>query len=131
MILFINTASTTPEIGLVGKKIEDRMKIKGEKHLSQTLLPGIQLIFNKNKANLGDCRAIAVVIGPGGGFSRVRTGVAVANALAYTLGVPLRGLVEEDVPSNLKDLQRLKFSKKMVLPKYGRKPNITTRKSLK
>ncbi len=79
--------------------------------LSESLLPELSKFLKKHKIRLKDISKIFVNPGPGG-FSATRTGVAVANALAYALGMPVA-----EWPSGK--------IKKLVLPKYDREPNIT------
>jgi tRNA A37 threonylcarbamoyladenosine modification protein TsaB len=67
---------------------------------------------------------VGAVIGPGA-FSATRTGVALVNAVAYGLGVPVVGLSREQfdaaapVPAGIKS---------PVAVRYGAPPNITKKK---
>lgn len=85
------------KLELDGKRLDK--KVEG---LSESLLPELRKFLRKNKIKLGDLKKISVNPGPGG-FSSTRTGVATANALNFVLGL----------------------SEKIVLPKYGKAPNIT------
>jgi len=70
---------------------------------------------------------VAVDRGPGG-FSAVRRRVAVATALAASLGVGIAGVGQES-PEKIADLSRRSFSKtKTVIPLYDGEPNITKSK---
>jgi hypothetical protein len=71
-------------------------------NLSERLIPEIQKFLRKKKIKLVQIRKIEVMAGPGP-FSRIRTAVATANALAYAL--------------NLKQPR--------VKPIYSQGPNIT------
>lgn len=91
MILCINTADQ--------KKVKVSLKDKGEmvdevseenEYGSQVLLPLIEKIFKKNKIEFKDLKEIEVEIGPGS-FTGLRVGVSVANALGYSLGIPVNG----------------------------------------
>lgn len=62
---------------------------------SQVLLPLIEEILKKNKLDYKDLEAIEVEAGPGS-FTGLRVGVSVANALGYSLQIPVNGKKIED-----------------------------------
>ncbi len=125
MLLFIDsTDHEKATLALIGKQVVIH---QFEAHdLSEKLLPEIKKFFKKQKIDSANLKKIAVVTGPGG-FSKVRTGVAVANALAFGLKIPLIGLNKNDVPADLAKIQSLS-GQKMVEPYYDREPNITLSK---
>ena len=92
--------------------------------------------MKKQRLKTKDLRLIAVVSGPGA-FSALRLGVTTANALAWSLGVPVVELSVDEVKNNdemIKSInQILKYSNtqifKPVVPKYGKEPNITKAKN--
>ncbi len=84
--------------------------------ISESLLLEIERLMKKCKVTLQDLKQISVNPGPGG-FSSTRTGVAVANALSYALGIP----VIESSSGRIKE---------MVVPKYDKQPNITKAKGI-
>lgn len=84
---------------------------KNTDELSEEFLPEIQKFLRKQKVEPQDLSKIFVNPGPGG-FSSTRTGVAVANALAFALNIPLVDSKSGKV-------------KEVVLPKYEKEPNIT------
>lgn len=57
---------------------------------SQQVLKLINQILKKNKKTLNDITEIEVETGPGS-FTGLRVGVAVANALAWALGIKVNG----------------------------------------
>jgi hypothetical protein len=69
-------------------------------------------------------RAIGVVVGPGA-WSATRTGVALANALAYALEVPLAPLTKEQFDSSRPLPAGARHSAGVL---YGAPPNITVKK---
>jgi tRNA threonylcarbamoyl adenosine modification protein YeaZ len=103
-------------------------KIKSEFQQSEKLLPEIEKLFKKNKIQYSDLQGILVITGPGG-FTSLRIGVATANALAYSLQIPILGIKSaynsdlEIIQANYKELSKLKEFKQ-VLPEYGAEPNI-------
>jgi len=141
--LFIDT-STQEEIrvavfdnnGLVAKK---ELKV-GFKY-SEKMLTGVDSLLKKTKISLKNTKAILVIEGPGR-FSALRTGVSVANTLAWSLGVPVIGIkgqagqgvgkdywpaLENTIVNKIKKLKAKKF-KQAVVPQYGQEPNITIKK---
>ncbi len=125
MLLFINTSEfDIAELALVSDKVIWHKF--GAENLSEQLLPEIKKFCSKQKVALIDLKKIAVVTGPGS-FSRIRTGIATANALAYSLKIAIVGLEKNQIPQNLVNLKTFK-TKKMAVPAYGKEPNITISK---
>lgn len=126
MILFIDTSDfEVAELRLIQDDKILKQTWRG-KRLSETLLPKIKQLLNRINASFDDIDKIVIVTGPGH-FSRIRSSVAVANALAFGLRIKLVGLKKNEVPKNLKVLNRIP-GKSMVLPFYGKEPNITKSK---
>jgi tRNA threonylcarbamoyladenosine biosynthesis protein TsaB len=57
---------------------------------SQVLLPLITQILEKNKLEFKDLTGIEVETGPGS-YTGLKVGVSVANALGFSLGIPVNG----------------------------------------
>jgi len=122
MLLFIDaTNPETVRLALVSKNSVTQHHFNNE-NLSERLILEVQKFCKKEKIRLSDLTKLAVVIGPGY-FSKIRTAVATANALAYGLKIPVIGI---------KSGQKLVWSKilggkshLMVRPFYGKQPNIT------
>lgn len=79
--------------------------------ISENLLPEIERLLKLHNLLRNSLRKILVNPGPGG-FSSTRTGVAMANALAYALNIPVA-----EWPSGK--------IKALVLPRYSHEPRIT------
>ena len=60
------------------------------KYGSQVLLPLIKKILTKNKLKFEDLKEIKVETGPGS-YTGLKVGAAVANALGFSLGIPVNG----------------------------------------
>lgn len=91
MILTIDT--TEPKkvvVGLKGKNSKVDEVTQTQKQGSQVLMPMIDKILKKNKIKIGDLKGIEVNEGPGS-FTGTRVGIAVANALAFALGIKVNG----------------------------------------
>lgn len=89
--IFIDTSSN--------KRISVGLEVNGEKDLveeiigdqkAQVVLPLIADLLTKHKLKPTDVTNIEVVVGPGS-FTGLRVGVSIANALAYSLKIPVNG----------------------------------------
>ncbi len=91
MILKINTSDMkVVEIALNnGDQVVDSMSEENE-YGSQVLLPLIEKLLEVSKLEPKDLKGIEVTTGPGS-FTGLRVGVSVANALGYSLGIPVNG----------------------------------------
>jgi|WetSurMetagenome_2_1015567.scaffolds.fasta_scaffold1048188_1 tRNA A37 threonylcarbamoyladenosine modification protein TsaB len=110
----------TSELHKVRLRLDDKGKTRRVSFAiyADAALPKLAKLLHGSKP-----QAIGVVVGPGA-FSATRTGVALANALAYAWGIPL-------IP-----LDRTQFEELVTLPHgrrtpaavvYGALPNITKR----
>ena len=95
MILHINTKDQ--------KVIKVSLKHKGKviselseenQYGSQVLLPLIIKLLRTNNSELQTLKGIKVETGPGS-FTGIRVGVSVANALGYSLNIPVSGKKRE------------------------------------
>ncbi|MGB0757823.1 MAG: tRNA (adenosine(37)-N6)-threonylcarbamoyltransferase complex dimerization subunit type 1 TsaB [Patescibacteria group bacterium] len=125
MILYINTSDAAKiylallENGESVHKLEVMASFKHE----ELLLKSIEEIMRKAAMKLDDISSIAVVHGPGG-FSSLRIGVTVANALAYSLQKPIQG-VEDSMDIGMIDESKAKsVTEGFIVPVYGAEPNI-------
>lgn len=91
MVMFINTQDQKlVEVSL--KKEREVISVLSEENQfgSQALLPLIEKILKDNNLGFKDLTAIEVTTGPGS-FTGLRVGVSVANALGFSLGIPVNG----------------------------------------
>lgn len=87
MKLYIDTSNSERIIvGINDKKFETDAR----KEKAQKLLPFIDNLLKKQGKKLEDIKEIEVNTGPGS-FTGLRVGVSVANALGWTLEVPVNG----------------------------------------
>lgn len=116
MILYIDT--TNLENALIrlvqndGRSIEEKEFASG-RELNKRLLPEIESLLRERGFDKTDLTGIVVVLGPGS-FTAVRIGVAVANALAFALKIPVN-----------------QEQNRWVEPIYGAPPKITISDSLR
>jgi|SRR3989338_9251129 len=98
MVLFIDTKDQKT----VKVSLKDNGKLVGElesenEYGSQVLLPLIQKLLDRKKMVSKDLDGIEVETGPGS-FTGLRVGVSVANALGFSLGIPVNGKkIETDI----------------------------------
>jgi tRNA A37 threonylcarbamoyladenosine modification protein TsaB len=107
MVLFIDSSDREMvRLDLARDKTRVTHIFQTDHNLSEKLIPEIKKFLQKQKVKLNQIKKIEVMAGPGP-FSRIRTAVATANALAYAL----------------------QLKQKMVQPVYDRQPNITRSKN--
>ncbi|MEK7072690.1 MAG: tRNA (adenosine(37)-N6)-threonylcarbamoyltransferase complex dimerization subunit type 1 TsaB [Patescibacteria group bacterium] len=132
MFLIINTAMGKSLEVILAKNNDDFniKEIEGEYKQAENLLPLIGESLNNWQKKISDITGIAVVTGPGG-FTALRIGVVTANVLAYALDIPVIGLTLNEFKNNrqlvAQAINKLKNAKSggVVVPEYGREPNIT------
>lgn len=91
VILSIDTSSNKEVIVFLKKDSEvTEIKEKIDKRKAQAILPMIDELLAKCHTKLEDLTGIEVAVGPGS-FTGLRVGVAVANALAFSLKIPVNG----------------------------------------
>jgi tRNA threonylcarbamoyl adenosine modification protein YeaZ len=87
MKLYIDTSDSEQVVIRLNKK---EFKASAREEKAQRLLPFIKETLQKEGKKLEDLKEIEVNTGPGS-FTGLRVGVSVANALGWTLGIPVNG----------------------------------------
>lgn len=86
------------------KSITVGLKVNGEEDViseeigrdkAQVVLPIIQKLLEKHKLRLIDISSVEVNPGPGS-FTGLRVGISIANALSYSLKIPVNGKKNPD-----------------------------------
>ena len=126
MILGIRTDSATTELYLLdshGEKLAEDAWESG-RELSVQLHKAIEKLLSKCSAEYKDLEGVVVFEGPGS-FTGLRIGITVANALSYSLAIPIaKGGGDEWIAEAIKSLQESKPGE-FVTPHYGGEANIT------
>jgi tRNA threonylcarbamoyladenosine biosynthesis protein TsaB len=128
MIALFKTDSNITRLGvkLSLNNSDDIIWIEWEsgRELAQNLLIKLDEFISKNNKDLSDITGIIIFRGPGS-FTSLRIGCTVANTIAYSLGVPIVGEIDEKWAES--GLERLKNNEndQIVMPLYGASPNIT------
>jgi tRNA threonylcarbamoyladenosine biosynthesis protein TsaB len=93
--LFINTASNPNFLALCTE--EEALSLEElSAHKNEEILPKIESMLSSSKLEYKDISQIACAIGPGG-FTSLRTGISIANSLAYSLKIPSAGIHLSDL----------------------------------
>jgi len=129
MYLYINTTERDSfEIALFDKDfVIKKKRVQSHRKHSEKLLKSIEQILSSKKAQLKDVQGIMVVRGPGS-FTSLRIGITTANALAFGLNIPVKGVDKVEnlniITSSIDNIFKSK-NKIIVIPEYGREPHIT------
>lgn len=128
LILTIRTDKPEAEIGLYNDLTRsDYLIWPAERELSDTIHLKLKELLERNKYAYQDLQGIAVYQGPGS-FTGLRIGISVANALAYSLDLPIVAEPNETwLDRSLKALMS-GTNQTIITPLYGAEPHITKQK---
>ena len=87
MKLYIDTTNSEIVKIAIGDKI---FEVESKVQKSQMILPFIEKTLEESNLTLKDLTEIEVNTGPGS-FTGIRVGISVAQALAWSLSIPLNG----------------------------------------
>jgi tRNA threonylcarbamoyladenosine biosynthesis protein TsaB len=128
LIITLRTDKPQAELGLFEDTEQlDYYTWEAHRQLAETLHTKLHELLAKNSKTLGAIQGIVVFKGPGS-FTGLRIGITVANALAYSLHVPI---VSDEDPDWLQTgIKRLLAgeAEPVALPEYGAAPHITPQK---
>lgn len=126
LILTIRTDRPEAEVGVFHDHEQVRYEVwQAHRELSQTLHQKIQEILAADGKKLEDIEGIVAYQGPGS-FTGLRIGLTVADALAYSLNIPIIGVTpEENWIARGIDRVLAGQNTKIVLPEYGAPAHIT------
>lgn len=129
MILTIRTDNPDAEVGLFFDTGQKRQYKKWQAHrqLAESVHKEIDELLKAEGKNWKDISGIVCYKGPGS-FTGLRIGLTVANALAYSLSVPIVGEGETEWIRTGIDHIASGQDEKIVIPEYGRDPHITQQK---
>jgi tRNA threonylcarbamoyladenosine biosynthesis protein TsaB len=128
LIITIRTDKPEAELGLY----EDAKQLKYEtwlahRELAETIHLKLAALLKSQNHELHDVQGIVVFQGPGS-FTGLRIGITAANALAYSLGIPIVATEDPNwLENGLAALQKGE-NDTTALPEYGAAPNITIQK---
>lgn len=122
IVLTIRTDKPEAEIGLYNDHTQLVYKTwQAHKQLTETFHQKLQEI-----TSLSDIEGIVIYKGPGS-FTGLRIGLSVANALAYSLNIPVVASSDNWIKEGIERLLEGK-NDKIALPNYGAPAHITKQK---
>jgi tRNA threonylcarbamoyladenosine biosynthesis protein TsaB len=120
MILTLRTDKPESEIGLYdGQKKIAYETWQAHRQLAETIHKKLDEVLDSKKPN-----GIVVYKGPGS-FTGLRIGTSVANALAYSLDIPIAGANGENWISDGISKLETDPSKRPATPEYGQPAGVT------
>jgi len=125
VILALRTDKPEAEIGLFDGSEKIAYEIwEAHRQLAETLHKKIEEILHAAQKDWKDVAGIVVYEGPGS-FTGLRIGIATANAIAYSLDVPIVAMQTDDWAA--KGIERLMAGERdeIALPFYGQDAHIT------
>lgn len=125
LILTIRTDKPEAELGLYeGANQLAYFTWLAHRELAETIHSQLEKLLNGQKQTIDSLQAIVAYQGPGS-FTGLRIGLSVANALAYSLSIPIIASSEDDwINTGIRRLQKGE-NDQVVIPEYGSPPNIT------
>jgi len=128
LILTIRTDKPEAEIGLYDSEIQLTYESwHAHRKLAETLHTKINDMLASHGKNLSDIQGIVCYKGPGS-FTGLRIGLTVANAFAYSLGVPV--VAQQGDTWQVDGMARLARgdNEHIAAPEYGAPAHITQQK---
>lgn len=128
IILTIRTDKPEAEVGLYDNNTQLAYETwYAHRELSVTIHQKISEVLDGQQKRLTDVQAILCFAGPGS-FTGLRIGLTVANALAYSLSVPVIAQKDDDwLQAGLTRLMKGEQDA-LALPEYGAPARITVQK---
>jgi tRNA threonylcarbamoyladenosine biosynthesis protein TsaB len=125
-MLCIRTENPVSELYLYKEGIKiGEIKWEAHRTLAVTILDKIERLLALQGETLQSIKRVGVYEGPGS-FTGLRIGVSTANALGYSLCVPVVQATGDDWVQKCLTTRAGKFI--TASPKYGQEPHITTQK---
>lgn len=127
-ILTIRTDKQEAEIGIFDGDTQLAYETwQAHRELAETINKKIVDVLMQGGVRLHELDGIVAFKGPGS-FTGLRIGLTVANALAYSLQIPVVSEMDDEwMARGIKRLQSGN-NEKIAMPEYGAAPNITTPK---
>lgn len=126
-ILTLRTDKPEAELGLYRDETQERYEVwEAHRRLAETLHKKIDAMLQSSQLELKDIEGIVVYQGPGS-FTGLRIGLAAANALAYSLNIPIVAAGNDWIENGIKMLLGGE-DQKVALPDYGQPARVTKQK---
>lgn len=125
MILAIDTSTPVCKVWLITDTDTTEYEWQADRGLADGLIKYLRERLTEHGLGWSDITAVAAYQGPGS-FTGLRIGLTVVNTLADTRSLPIVGATGENWMQEA--VRRLNNGETdgLVMPVYGREPNITT-----
>jgi tRNA threonylcarbamoyladenosine biosynthesis protein TsaB len=128
LILTLRTDKPEAEIGLYDNQEQLAYETwQAHRELAETISKKIIDVLQAADKRLHELNGIVVYKGPGS-FTGLRIGLTVANALAYSLTIPIVSQLDDDWLSAGIERLQANYDEKITTPEYGALPHITAPK---
>ena len=125
LILTIRTDNPNAELGLYDDEHRlDYHEWLADRQLAETINTRIKELLDRNNHELTHVKAVIIFKGPGS-FTGLRIGISVANALAFSLKVPIVSAMDDNWIIEGRDRLSRGEDEKSTIPEYGSLPHIT------
>ncbi len=126
--LAIRTDQPTAELHLYdGAKQVAVLSWRAHRQLAETIHTKIDELLKQASKQLSDVEGVIVFSGPGS-FTGLRIGASVANALSYSLQIPIVGTGGSDWLDQGLAALRSGQNNRIVKPSYGAQANVSRKK---
>ncbi|HZL07766.1 MAG TPA: tRNA (adenosine(37)-N6)-threonylcarbamoyltransferase complex dimerization subunit type 1 TsaB [Candidatus Dormibacteraeota bacterium] len=125
LILTLRTDKPEAEIGLF--EGSDKLAYstwQAHRQLAETIHLKIRELLESQNRSLDELSGVVIYKGPGS-FTGLRIGISVANALAYSLNVPIIAETGDDWLQKGSQAISQGKNQQIALPEYGSPPHIT------
>lgn len=127
LILTIRTDKPAAEVGLYDNETRLAYETWEAHHeLAETAHRKIAELLKSKDKGWQDIEGVVIYMGPGS-FTGLRIGMSVANALAYSLNIPIAATQNDWIEHGITQIIEGKTDK-VALPEYGAPVHITTPK---
>lgn len=127
IILTLRTDKPEAEVGLYSDQTQLSYEVwEAHRQLAETLHTRIGKLLRQQQLDFKDIEGIVVYQGPGS-FTGLRIGIAVANALAYSLTVPIIATGDDWIEQGIRLLLSGR-NQTVAMPEYGQPAHTTTQK---
>ena len=125
LILALRTDNPEAELHLIdNQKVAQTITWHAHRKLAESLHSKIEELLKKENLSISDIDGVIIYEGPGS-FTGLRIGISIANALAYSLGVPVLAVGGENwLTDGVRQFQNSEIQG-WAQPKYGSPAHVT------